>query len=68
MISTCHITSLEDSDVPLVERFGIFDPVGLSNDLTLHATHGAENRVLTNYYSRDGVVNAEGSQVGRLTA
>ena len=51
-------------DVALLEGFGIFDPVGLSNNLTLHATHGAENlRVLTDHYGRDGVVNVEGSQV-----
>ena len=34
------------------------------NDLTLYATHGAENlHVSTDHYGRDGVVNVEGSQV-----
>ena len=47
-----HITG-RFPDVALLEGFGIFDPVGLSNDLTLHATHGAENlRVLTDHYGR----------------
>ena len=58
-----HITG-RFPDVALLEGFGILHPIGLSNDLTLHATHGEENlRVLTHHYGRDGVVSVEGSQV-----
>ena len=58
-----HITG-RFPDVVLFEGFGIFNPVGLPQDITTHATHGADMlRILTDHYGQHGVVSTEQCQV-----
>ena len=58
-----HITG-RLPDVALFEGFGIFDPIGIPQDLTTHATHGADKLcILTNHYGQYGVINTEDSQM-----
>ena len=58
-----HITG-RFPDVALIEGFGIFDPVDLPHDLTLHATHGADLLlVLTDHYGHHGIIDTEASKV-----
>ena len=59
IVLSCHITG-RFPDVALFEGFGIFDPVGLPQDLTTHTTHGADHY---DHYGQHGVINTEASQV-----
>ena len=61
MVLSRHITG-RFPDVTLFEGFGIFDPVGIPQDLTTHATHGADMLcILTDRYGQHGVISTEES-------
>ena len=59
VVPPCHIAG-RYPDVALFEGFGIFDPVGLPQDIATHATHGADMlHILIDHYGQHGVINTK---------